>query len=177
MSYFHFFNSFTVKESFALIVQIRRNPFCCSFSIGISSIASSLRLSYWMATPREGWEVLSFHGGSIMMMSKALCPKFIWLLIKVFQLKFLTSAQIGIAWLPTHDYFPTWREKYLWALPALSNKFVCSTLSFSLRWWTCWWVLSDHRGVYQGWNYHRKRCSSWSNPTHCHPYCSLFPAG
>ncbi len=126
----------TVNPSFALIVQINRNPFVCSFYIGIFYISSSLRLLYCIATPLDGCEVLNFHGGSIIITSNILIPNNIWDLISKPQLKFVISANIGIALSPTWDFIPffnsySFKKSALYSL-ILSLTFLASSSS------SCW---------------------------------------
>ena len=58
-----------------------------------------------MATPLEGFDEESFHGGSIMMTSKSLCPNSSCLVLRSSKLKFRTSAQIGMELGSTKDVF------------------------------------------------------------------------
>ncbi len=55
--YAHCSISLTVKAYFALIAQMSMTPPFCNFATGIRSIYSSLKESYWIFTPLEGWDV------------------------------------------------------------------------------------------------------------------------
>lgn len=57
-----------------------------------------------MATPLDGWEVDSFHGGSIIITSNILLAIFFCLSISTSQSKAVISAQIGI------EFYPTWED-------------------------------------------------------------------
>lgn len=79
------------------MTQIIRNP--CFWSIGMGNfpIMSSDKLEYWIATPRDGWEVESFHGGSIMITSNSLLATYNCLVISLSKSSLVTSAQMGTA--------------------------------------------------------------------------------
>jgi hypothetical protein len=146
---------------------MRRNPQCWSFSIGIFYIYSSLRLLYWIATPLEGCEVLSFQGGSIIITSNILIPKFICVLTSRFQLKVVTSAQMGIELGLTCDFLPIIRDLFY-----LFYHLISVEIQFGSIWFFIWlfWVgglisrgcLVDDRLWHVSHRYHFMIFSYWT---------------
>lgn len=106
------------------MTQIIKNPYACSFGIGIKPIASSLRLQYWMATPRDGCEVESFHGGSIMITSNWRCPISSCVWASKSKSNLVTSPQIGTELSPTWDLASALFNKYTF-FPFLFFKEFC----------------------------------------------------
>lgn len=57
---------------------------------------SSGKELYWIATPLDGLDVASFHGGSIMITSNSFCPNSSCFCLNNSKSKVLTSVMIGI---------------------------------------------------------------------------------
>jgi len=139
------------------MTQMNRNPSRCSIGTGMFSMASSPRLEYWMATPREGCEEESLHGGSIMTTSNSRCAISSCLDMSSWKSNFVTSAQIGTAFSPTYDLAPELYASYRFVDSPLGS-LACTTWFFPSLGPAAAWGGPYQRVVDRWWSYrHRYR--------------------
>ncbi len=83
-----------------------------------------------MATPLEGCEVDSLHGGSIIITSNYLPPIYNCFYSNLWKSNLVTSAQIGTALSPTYDLDSVLEVIYLMRFIVILKRFVCILVFF-----------------------------------------------